>query len=57
MRRTNCKIGFNDAPLMLVTIAALPLANDDEKSGSNSGGSHHGAIKPQVNPMAALGLG
>jgi hypothetical protein len=45
------------SPLMLVTIAALPLANDDEKSGSNSGGAHHGAIKPQVNPMAALGLG
>jgi hypothetical protein len=49
---------------MLVTIAALPLANEEEKSGSNSNstgsGLHHGAIRPMqpaVNPMAALGLG
>jgi len=46
------------SPLMLVTIAALPLANEDEKSGNgNHGGPRHGSIRPQVNPMAALGLG
>ena len=48
--------------LLLVTIAALPLANEDEKSAASHGGSpRHGAIRPQVragvNPMAALGLG
>ena len=48
------------SPLLLVTIAALPLANEDEKDSSHSGGLRHGAIrpvKPMVNPMAALGLG
>src|SRR5262249_34214677 len=49
-------------PLMLVTIAALPLGNEDEKSvattsTANHGGIKHGAIRPGVNPMAALGLG
>jgi hypothetical protein len=45
---------------MLVTIAALPLANEPEKSAgttANHGGIRHGAIRPTVNPMAALGLG
>jgi len=47
---------------MLVTIAALPLANEEEKSNASatSNGLHHGAIRPMqpaVNPMAALGLG
>jgi hypothetical protein len=47
------------SPLLLVTIAALPLANEQEeqKSAAGSGGSRHGAIRPMVNPMAALGLG
>jgi hypothetical protein len=48
------------SPLMLVTIAALPLANEPEKSAgttANHGGIRHGAIRPTVNPMAALGLG
>jgi len=48
------------SPLMLVTIAALPLANEAEKSAGNAathGGSRHGAIRPMVNPMSALGLG
>jgi len=48
------------SPLMLVTIAALPLANEDEKNAGNTvshGGTRHGAIRPTVNPMAALGLG
>lgn len=46
------------SPLLLVTIAALPLANEreQEKTGSNYGG-HRGAIRPQVNAMGALGLG
>jgi hypothetical protein len=46
------------SPLLLVTIAALPLANEQEqqKNGSNYGG-HRGAIRPAVNPMGALGLG
>jgi len=45
------------SPLMLITIAALPTAREEE----NNGGAHHGAIHPHVastiNPMAALGLG
>ena len=47
------------SPLLLVTIAALPLANEQEqqKSAAGTGGAHHGAIRPTVNPMAALGLG
>ena len=49
------------SPLLLVTIAALPLANEDEKSAASHGSPRHGAIRPQVrpsvNPMAALGLG
>jgi hypothetical protein len=48
------------SPLMLVTIAALPLANEAEKNAGNTvshGGTRHGAIRPTVNPMAALGLG
>ena len=52
------------SPLLLVTIAALPLANDDEeKSAGNTtySGLRHGAIhphiNPSVNPMGALGLG
>jgi hypothetical protein len=50
------------SPLLLVTIAALPLANEqEEKEASNAashgGGPRHGAIRPTVNPMAALGLG
>jgi hypothetical protein len=48
------------SPLMLVTIAALPLANEPEKSAgtaANHGGIRHGAVRPTVNPMAALGLG
>ena len=50
------------SPLLLVTIAALPLANEDEKAAASHGsGARHGAIRPQVrpgvNPMAALGLG
>jgi hypothetical protein len=48
------------SPLMLVTIAALPLADEQEKGGgttTNHGGLHHGAVRPMVNPMAALGLG
>jgi hypothetical protein len=47
------------SPLLLVTIAALPLANEQEQektTGSNYGG-HRGAIRPQVNAMSALGLG
>jgi len=46
------------SPLMLVTIAALPLADQEEKAGSSP---RHGAIRPNVashvNPMGALGLG
>ncbi len=49
------------SPLLLVTIAALPLANEQEKEAANTashgGGPRHGAIRPTVNPMAALGLG
>jgi hypothetical protein len=48
------------SPLLLVTIAALPLANeqnDRQQTAAGSGGSRHGAIRPGVNPMAALGLG
>jgi hypothetical protein len=48
------------SPLLLVTIAALPLANEDEKNtgnAANHGGIRHGALRPMVNPMAALGLG
>ncbi len=48
------------SPLMLVTIAALPLANEQEKdaaSANSHGGLRHGAIRPSINPMAALGLG
>jgi len=48
------------SPLLLVTIAALPLANEQEKSAANAAkhaGANHGAIRPMVNPMAALGLG
>ena len=48
------------SPLMLVTIAALPLANEEEKgvgANANHGGTRHGAIRPTVNAMAALGLG
>ncbi|WP_395023041.1 transglycosylase SLT domain-containing protein [Dongia sp.] len=49
------------SPLLLVTIAALPLANEQEKEAANAaghgGGPRHGAIRPTVNPMAALGLG
>lgn len=55
-----CNPGSILSPLMLVTIAALPLANEDEKNAGNTanhGGTRHGAIRPTVNPMAALGLG
>lgn len=47
------------SPLLLVTIAALPLANEEERSvaTTNHGGLRHGAVRPMVNPMAALGLG
>ena len=45
------------SPLLLVTIAALPLANEQEEKTANSSGGHHGAIRPMVNPMGALGLG
>jgi hypothetical protein len=50
------------SPLLLVTIAALPLANEQEEQKSaantaNHGGVRHGAIRPGINPMAALGLG
>jgi hypothetical protein len=53
------------SPLLLVTIAALPLANEaanekDNKSATTGGSGHHGAIRPQmpqVNAMGALGLG
>jgi hypothetical protein len=48
------------SPLLLVTIAALPLANEqneEQKTAAGSGGSRHGAIRPMVNPMGALGLG
>jgi hypothetical protein len=48
------------SPLMLVTIAALPMANEEEKgvaTTANHGGIRHGAVRPMVNPMAALGLG
>jgi hypothetical protein len=48
------------SPLMLVTIAALPLANEQEKDAGNAashGGIRHGAVRPTINPMAALGLG
>jgi hypothetical protein len=47
------------SPLMLITLAALPVAA--EESPSTSAGPKHGAIHAhvasQVNPMAALGLG
>jgi hypothetical protein len=53
------------SPLLLVTIAALPLANEaanekDSRSGTTGGSGHHGAIRPRmphVNALAALGLG
>jgi hypothetical protein len=51
------------SPLLLVTIAALPLANEEEKSGAGAtySGLRHGAIRPTVNPsinpLGALGLG
>jgi hypothetical protein len=51
------------SPLLLVTIAALPLANEQEEQQKSAGtsvshsGSGHGAIRPMVNPMGALGLG
>jgi len=50
------------SPLLLVTIAALPLANEQkeqEKSATNSGnhGGIHRAMRPTVNAMGALGLG
>jgi len=47
------------SPLLLVTIAALPLANEqnEQEKSAASGSSRHGAIRPTVNPMAALGLG
>jgi len=48
------------SPLLLVTIAALPLANEEEKNAAshgNTAGSRHGAIRPSINAMGALGLG
>jgi hypothetical protein len=50
------------SPLLLVTIAALPTARDeDPEKQQGSGGLRHGAIKPTVgsslNAMSALGLG
>jgi hypothetical protein len=44
------------SPLMLVTLAALPTAQEDQNNSPK-----HGAIRahtaPTINPMAALGLG
>jgi hypothetical protein len=45
------------SPLMLVTLAALPTAQEQQDQG---GSPKHGAIHPHaptINPMAALGLG
>jgi hypothetical protein len=45
------------SPLMLVTLAALPTAQEEQNDGSSA---KHGAIHPHaptINPMAALGLG
>ena len=46
------------SPLMLVTLAALPTAQEEQNQG---GSPKHGAVHmhaaPTINPMAALGLG
>jgi hypothetical protein len=45
------------SPLMLVTLAALPTAQEQQGNGASP---KHGAIHPHaptINPMAALGLG
>ena len=45
------------SPLMLVTLAALPTAQEEQNRGD---AAKHGAIHPHaptINPMAALGLG
>jgi len=44
------------SPLMLVTLAALPTAQE-EQSNSPKHGAIHAHATPTINPMAALGLG
>ncbi|HVO03657.1 MAG TPA: transglycosylase SLT domain-containing protein [Candidatus Cybelea sp.] len=45
------------SPLMLVTIAALPIAREEEQNNSPRHGAIHTHLASDINPMAALGVG
>jgi hypothetical protein len=49
------------SPLMLVTLAALPVAPESANQNNGSTGLRHSAVRPSlpsgINPMTSLGMG